>query len=75
MTIVPLFWIFEMADVGDAVHVHFGRVFEKFVHEHRAFGRSLDGEFHIMRKLGVGINNLHRASAENETGPNQNRIA
>ena len=67
--------IFELADVGDAIHVHLGRVFEKFVHEHRAFRRGLDGKLHVMRQLGVGINNLHRAPAEHEAGPDQHRIA
>ena len=32
--------IFEMADIGDAIHVHFRRVFEKFVHEHGRSGEA-----------------------------------
>ena len=43
--------IFELADIGDAIHVHFGRVFEKFVHQHRPFRRGFDGEAHVVRQL------------------------
>ena len=67
--------IFEMADVGDAIHVHFRGVFEKFVHEHRAFRRSLDGKLHVMRQLRVGINNLHRAAAQHEARAHEHRIS
>jgi len=38
---VAVIGVFELADVGDAIHVHFGRVFQKFVHEHRTFRRRL----------------------------------
>ena len=72
MTMVPPF---GMADVRDAIHIHFGGVFEKFIHEHRAFRRGFDGEAHVMLQLAIGINNLHRAAAEHEGGPDQNRIA
>ena len=63
---VAVIRIFEMADVGDAIHVHFGRVFQKFVHEHRPFRRRLDRKTHVMLKFRVGINDLHRASAQDE---------
>ena len=56
----------EMAHVRDAIHVHFGGVFQKFVHQHRPLRRSFDGEAHVMLQLGVGINDLHRAAAEHE---------
>ena len=72
---MPSFGIVEVADVGDAIHVHLGGVFEEFVHEHRAFGRGFDGEAHVVLQLGVGIDNLHRAPAEHEAGAHQDRIA
>ncbi len=75
MTMVPSFGFVELADVGDAIHVHLGGVLQKFVHEHRAFGRGFDGKTHVMLQLGVGINNLHRAPAEHEGRADQDRIA
>src|SRR5258705_6847713 len=34
----------EVAHVCYAVHVHFGGIFEKLVHQHGPLGRSLDGD-------------------------------
>ena len=64
----------EMADIGDAIHIHLGGVFEKFVHEHRAFRRSFDGKAHVMRQFRIGINDLHRAAAEHERRPDEDGI-
>ena len=66
--------IFEMADIRDAIHVHLRCVFEKFIHEHRAFRRRFNRELHVMRQLRIGINDLHRATAQHEARTHQNRI-
>src|SRR5690348_5195272 len=69
-----LFWIRELSNIGNAIHVHFGRVFEEFVHQYWSLGRGFNGEAHIMLKLAIGIDDLHRASAENEAGADKDRI-
>ena len=74
MTICAVIGIFELANVRDAIHVHLGRVFQKFVHEHRPFRGSLHRKTHVMLKLGIGINDLHRASAEDEGRADEDRI-
>ena len=66
---------FKLADISNAIHVNLRGVLQKFVHEHRAFRRGLDGETHVMLKFGVGINDLHRAAAQHKGRTDQNRVA
>ena len=68
-------WILEAADIGDAIHIHLGGVLEELVHQHRPFGGGLDGEAHVMPQLGVGIDDLHGASAEDEAGADEDGVA
>ena len=67
--------VVEVADVRDAIHVHLGGVLQELVHQHRALGRGLDGEAHVMLQLGVGIDDLHGAPAEHEARAHEDRVA
>ena len=67
-------WLLKTPHVGDAVHVHFGCVLKELIHQHRPFRRGFDGETHVMLELAIGINDLHRAAAEDETGADQYRV-
>jgi hypothetical protein len=52
-----------------------GSVLEKFVNKNRALRRGLHGKTHVMIQLGIGVNDLHGASAQNEGRANQHGIA
>ena len=65
----------EMADIGNAIHIHLGGVFQEFVHQDGPFGGGFDGEPHVMLQFGVGINDLHGAPAEDKGGADQNGVA
>ena len=67
--------VIEVADVRDAIHVHLGGVLQVLVHQHGAFGGGLDGEAHVALQLGVGIDDLHGASAEHEARAHEDRVA
>ena len=71
----PFARVGKSADVGNAIHVHFGGIFEKLIDEHGTFRRSLDREAHVMVKFGIGIDNLHRAPPEDEARAHENGIA
>ena len=70
-----VFGLGEMADIGDAIHVHLGGVFQEFVHQDGPFRRGFDGEPHVMLQFRVGKNNLHGAAAEDEGGADEDRVA
>ena len=61
--------------VGNAVHIHLGGVFQKFVHQHRPLRRCLHRVLHVMAQLVIRIHNLHRAPAEHEGWPHEHGIA
>ena len=43
----------KVANIRNTIHVHFGRVFQKFIHQHRALRGCFNGEAHVMLKFGV----------------------
>ena len=61
--------------VGNAVHIHLGGVFQKFIHQHRPLRRRLHRVLHVMAQLVIRIHNLHRAPAEHEGRPHEHGIA
>ena len=60
--------------VGDAVDIHLGGVFQKFIHEHRPLRRRLHRVLHIMAQFGIRIHNLHCAPTEHKRRPHQHGI-
>ena len=62
------------AHIRNAIDIHLSCVLKKPIHEHGSFRRSLHSETHIVLKFGVGIDDLHRATAQHETGAHQNRV-
>jgi len=53
----------KLADVREAIDIHFRGVLEEFVHQHRAFRGGFDGEAHVMLQFAIGKHDLHGAAA------------
>ena len=61
--------------VGDAIDVDLGGVVEESIHQDRALGRGGDGLAHVAGKLGVVVDDHHRAAAEHEGRADEHRVA
>src|SRR5215469_3527669 len=61
--------------VGDAIDIDLNGILEKAIDEHRTIRRYFDRAGHITFEIRLGIHQLHRAPAENETWPNEHWIA
>ena len=61
--------------VGDAIDVDLDRVLKKTIDEHRTVRRYLNRACHVTSQVRFHVNQLHRASAQNEAWPNEHRIA
>ena len=61
--------------VADAVDVHFGRVAEEAVDEHRMFVGNFDGVLDVVIELIFVGNDFHRASAEDEARADEHGIS
>src|SRR5437773_1473540 len=66
--------ILELPDIGYAIDIHLDGVLKKFIHEYGSFGRGFDSESHVMLQFGIGVNNLHGATAENKAWPDEDWI-
>ena len=60
--------------VGDAIDVHLDRILEKAIDQDRAARADLDRAPHVAAQILRVIDQLHRASAENERRPNEHGI-
>ena len=61
--------------IGDAIDIHFDRVFEETIDQHGTIRRDFDRALHVTPEIFFIVNELHRAAAEDEDRPNQHRIA
>ena len=61
--------------VGDAIDIDLNGVLEKAINEHRAIRRYFNRARHVTSQVRLGIDELHRAPAQNEARPNEHRIA
>ena len=61
--------------IAEAIDVDFGRVFEELIDQHRLARRHIDRVFHVAFECFIGIHDLHRATAENEAGSHDHRVA
>ena len=61
--------------IGDAIDIDLDCVLEKTIDEHRPIRRYFNRARHVTSKIFVVVDELHRASAENEGWPNEHRIA
>lgn len=61
--------------VGNDVHVHFHRVVEEAVQQHRRIVGDLDRVTHIARQVGFAVDDFHRAAAQHVARAHHQRIA
>ena len=61
--------------VGDAIDVHFGRVFKEAVDQHRALRTGFNGRTDVATEVGFIVNDLHRATTKNKGRTHQNRVS
>ena len=61
--------------VGDDVHVHFDRVVEEAVQQHRRIVGDLDRIAHIASQIGFAVHDFHRAAAQHVGRTHDQRIA
>ena len=60
--------------VRDAIDINLNRIFQKTINEHGAIWCHFNRASHVAPEIALIINELHRATAQHETGPHQHWV-